>query len=106
MLLTILLLWCSGTFCGEVSKGVKEYSFEKHREEIVKDLREDIEFGVYACYVYINNERYLGVCNIGSRPTIDNSKTVEVNIIDFFTLYKLMPVFGSWSTVAYYVYGK
>ena len=35
MLLTILLLWCSGTFCGEVSKSIKEYSFEKHREEIV-----------------------------------------------------------------------
>lgn len=49
----------------------------------IKDLREDIEFGVYACYVYINDERHLGVCNVGSRPTVDNSKTVEVNIIDF-----------------------
>ena len=49
----------------------------------IKDLREDIEFGVYACYVHINDERYLGVCNVGSRPTVDNSKTVEVNIIDF-----------------------
>ena len=51
MLLTILLLWCSGTFCGEVSKGVKEYSFEKHREEIVKDLREDIHKNLHEiCY--------------------------------------------------------
>ena len=51
MLLTILLLWCSGTFCAEVSKGVKEYSFEKHREEIVKDLREDIQKNLHEiCY--------------------------------------------------------
>lgn len=49
----------------------------------INDLSEDIKYGVYACYVYINDERYLGVCNVGSRPTVDNSKTVEVNIIDF-----------------------
>lgn len=51
MLLTILLLWCSGMFCGEVSKSIKEYSFEKHREEIVKDLREDIQKNLHEiCY--------------------------------------------------------
>ena len=51
MLLTILLLWCSGTFWGEVSKGVKEKKKEKHREEIVKDLREDIQKNLHEiCY--------------------------------------------------------
>src|SRR5574344_447214 len=51
MLLTILLLWCSGTFCGEVSKSVKEYSFEKHREEIIEDLRVDIRKNLHEiCY--------------------------------------------------------
>ena len=51
MLLTILLLWCSGTFCGEVSKSIKECSFEKHREEIVKDLRADIQKNLHEiCY--------------------------------------------------------
>ncbi len=43
----------------------------------------DVEYGVYASYVYVKDLKYLGVCNIGQRPTIDNQKTIEVNIIDF-----------------------
>ena len=51
MLLTILLLWCLGTFCGEVSTSIKECSFEKHREEIIKDLRADIQKNLHEiCY--------------------------------------------------------
>ena len=51
MLLTIFLLWSSGTFCGEVSQGVDAYSCQKHREEIVKDLREDIQKNLHEiCY--------------------------------------------------------
>lgn len=46
-------------------------------------LKQDVEFGVYACYVFINGHKYKGVCNIGKRPTVDNLKTIEVNIIDF-----------------------
>ena len=49
----------------------------------IKDLDENIEFGVYAVKVIIDNKTFLGVCNIGSRPTVDNSKTIEVMIIDF-----------------------
>lgn len=49
----------------------------------IKDLNEEIEYGVYACYVYVLNKRYMGVCNIGNRPTVDNALTIEVNIIDF-----------------------
>lgn len=51
MLLIILLLWYLGMFCGEVSTGVKEYTFEKHREEIIEDLRADIRKNLHEiCY--------------------------------------------------------
>lgn len=41
--------------------------------------------GVYAAIVYIGNSTYLGVTNIGLRPTADDSKsiTVETHIINF-----------------------
>lgn len=51
MLLIILLLWYLGIFCGEVSTGVKEYTFEKHREEIIENLRADIRKSLHEiCY--------------------------------------------------------
>ena len=49
----------------------------------IKDLDKDIEYGVYAVQVMIDNKTFLGVCNIGNRPTVDNKKTIEVMIIDF-----------------------
>ena len=49
----------------------------------IKDIQIKIEYGVYACYVYVKDKKYLGVCNVGMRPTIDSQKTIEVNIIDF-----------------------
>ena len=41
--------------------------------------------GVYLVYVYINDKKYIGMCNIGNNPTINYSTTVklEVHIIDF-----------------------
>lgn len=41
--------------------------------------------GVYAAVVYIGDSTYLGVTNVGFRPTVDNSKdiTVETIIINF-----------------------
>lgn len=41
--------------------------------------------GVYACYVYVKNKPYKGVCNIGYNPTFNysNAISVEVHIIDF-----------------------
>lgn len=47
------------------------------------NIDEKIEYGVYAAIIYLDNKKYLGVCNVGSRPTIDDKKTVEVNILDF-----------------------
>lgn len=40
--------------------------------------------GVYAVYVYINGNKFRGMLNIGTRPTVNGEmKRVEVNIFDF-----------------------
>lgn len=40
--------------------------------------------GVYAVWVYRNNERYRGALNVGNNPTFNNSKvSIEVYILDF-----------------------
>ena len=45
----------------------------------------EIEEGVYASYVHLDGKRYIGVTNIGRRPTVDDSDqvTVETNIVAF-----------------------
>lgn len=41
--------------------------------------------GVYTVKVYVNDEEYWGVCNIGNRPTIgkNNATTIETHILGF-----------------------
>ncbi len=40
--------------------------------------------GVYACHVLINEKKFDGMLNIGTRPTVNGyTKRVEVNIFDF-----------------------
>lgn len=41
--------------------------------------------GVYAVYVTIDKERYLGMCNVGHNPTVGilKKRSLEVHIIDF-----------------------
>ena len=41
--------------------------------------------GVYAVYVYVNEQKYKGMLNIGYRPTINNGTdlSIEVHILDF-----------------------
>lgn len=41
--------------------------------------------GVYAVNVYINNHKYLGMCNVGHNPTVGTlqKRSVEVHIFDF-----------------------
>lgn len=40
--------------------------------------------GVYACYVYLNDERFMAVTNVGVRPTFDGTTiTIEPHILDF-----------------------
>ncbi|MFA6879664.1 MAG: bifunctional riboflavin kinase/FAD synthetase [Bacteroidales bacterium] len=43
------------------------------------------ENGVYSVYVEVNGKTYMGVCNIGVRPTVgdNNEKTIETHILDF-----------------------
>lgn len=43
-------------------------------------------YGVYAVTITVRNREYLGMLNIGSRPTVNHNadhRTVEVNILDF-----------------------
>lgn len=43
-------------------------------------------YGVYAVKITVRNREYLGMLNIGSRPTVNHNadhRTVEVNILDF-----------------------
>ncbi|WP_455674504.1 bifunctional riboflavin kinase/FAD synthetase [Phocaeicola sp.] len=41
--------------------------------------------GVYAVYVYVSGKKWVGMLNIGHRPTINNGKnlSIEVNILQF-----------------------
>jgi riboflavin kinase/FMN adenylyltransferase len=44
------------------------------------------KYGVYAVKVVVNNTNYLGMLNIGTRPTFNNNadnRSIEVNIFDF-----------------------
>lgn len=40
---------------------------------------------VHGVYVYVNNQQYKGMMNIGTRPTFDDGghTTIEVHILDF-----------------------
>lgn len=54
------------------------------------DIKEDYKLiphnGVYAVKIYVNNQEFSGMLNIGHRPTISTKgkKTIEANIFDFF----------------------
>lgn len=45
----------------------------------------NIEYGVYASYAYINDEKYKSVTNVGLRPSVDDSDipTMETHILGF-----------------------
>ncbi|AZV41308.1 riboflavin kinase [Peribacillus asahii] len=44
-----------------------------------------LESGVYGVYVYYQSKKYLGMMNVGNRPSFNdgNHQTIEVHIIDF-----------------------
>ncbi len=52
---------------------------------IKPDSNENIESGVYAVKVNLNNKQFFGMANIGTRPTFDNTNQIkiEVHIINF-----------------------
>jgi riboflavin kinase/FMN adenylyltransferase len=40
--------------------------------------------GVYACYAYVDKDRYMAVCNVGSRPTVHGHQVrTETWLLDF-----------------------
>ena len=40
--------------------------------------------GVYACYAYVGKDRYMAVCNVGSRPTVEGHQVrTETWLLDF-----------------------
>ena len=41
--------------------------------------------GVYVVDVYVLGKKFIGICNIGNRPTVssNNGLTIETNILDF-----------------------
>ena len=41
--------------------------------------------GVYACYTFVNGEKYASVVNIGTNPTIQKELplTIEIHLLDF-----------------------
>lgn len=51
------------------------------------EYKDDCNFekGVFVSDVYLSGKKYIGVTNIGTRPTIDeeNKSTVETHILDF-----------------------
>lgn len=50
-----------------------------------KIMNASLRKGVYGVYVYYGNEQYIGVMNVGERPSFDdgNHLTYEVHILDF-----------------------
>ena len=51
------------------------------------ELPEDVivpRHGVYACYAYVGKTRYMAVCNVGSRPTVEGHQVrTETWLLDF-----------------------
>lgn len=48
-------------------------------------IKECPDYGVYASEVWVDGKKYIGVTNVGTRPTVDNenSITIETHILDF-----------------------
>lgn len=51
----------------------------------ITNLKELPELGVYASIVSIDDKNYLGITNVGTRPTVDNDDkvTIETHILDY-----------------------
>lgn len=49
------------------------------------DTHRNIDKGVYAVKIFIDNQKYNGMANIGTHPTVGDadSRLLEVNIFDF-----------------------
>ncbi len=81
------LLGRNYTFSGLVKKGRqlgRTIGFPTANVHVMKKYKLIPSNGVYAVYVYLRNEKFKGVMNIGERPTVDGEGiTQEVHILDF-----------------------
>lgn len=46
-------------------------------------LNLDFEFGVYSCFVVVNDEKMLAAMHYGPKKTVDNIVSLEFHILDF-----------------------
>lgn len=72
---------------GVVKKGSElgqKFNMRTANLELVNEY-EFLKNGVYGVYVYLDNEKKLGICNIGHNPSFNyvKDKRLEVNIFDF-----------------------
>lgn len=42
----------------------------------------NLQHGIYACYIRIAGKRYRGAMHYGLRPVFDDTKTLEVHVLD------------------------
>ncbi|WP_146550070.1 riboflavin kinase [Rummeliibacillus suwonensis] len=71
---------------GHVEKGKqlgRKIGFPTANLNLVEELM--IDKGVYGVYVYHHSKKYLGIMNVGNRPTFNDGdhQTFEVHILDF-----------------------
>ena len=73
----------TGTVVGGNKIG-RKIGFPTANIELSDEYKLITAIGVYACRVSIGEKKYLGMGNIGYRPTINNSDlTIEVHVFDF-----------------------
>lgn len=62
----------------------KKMGFATANQDI-SQLKEIPQEGVYASEVWIDEKRYIGITNVGTRPTVDNDKniTIETHILHY-----------------------
>ena len=73
----------TGTVVGGNKIG-RKIGFPTANIELSDEYKLITAIGVYACRVSIGDQQYLGMGNIGFRPTINNSDlTIEVHIFEF-----------------------
>ncbi len=81
------LLGRNYSVCGRVVHGValgRSLGFPTANISMCEPMQMLPLDGVYECVVEIDKERYIGVMNIGHKPTLgSNERTIEVFIIDF-----------------------
>ena len=60
---------------------------------------EELEDGIYACYVELDGVRYHGAMHYGPRPVFDDSRACEVHLLD--TTVEVVPSQVSLEVVEY-----